>query len=91
MAGLEGHLDDMRCLESDTCHFVGNKGRLRFLTKWLMGHKDENGRKFLVKGRIKDPENCLRFEVSAAATMKNAVFGDVTQCGSCKNRRFGGT
>jgi hypothetical protein len=23
--------------------------------------------------------------------MKNGVFWDVTQCGSCKNRRFGGT
>jgi hypothetical protein len=23
--------------------------------------------------------------------MKNAVFWDVAQCGSCKNRRFGGT
>jgi hypothetical protein len=24
-------------------------------------------------------------------TFKNAVFWDVTPCGSCKNRRFGGT
>jgi hypothetical protein len=24
-------------------------------------------------------------------TLKNAVFWDVTPCGSCKNRRFGGT
>jgi hypothetical protein len=24
-------------------------------------------------------------------TMKNGVFWDVTPCGSCKNRRFGGT
>jgi hypothetical protein len=24
-----------------------------------------------------------------AVTMKNAVFWDVTPCGSCKNRRFG--
>jgi hypothetical protein len=23
--------------------------------------------------------------------MKNSVFWDVMQCGSCKNRRFGGT
>jgi hypothetical protein len=23
--------------------------------------------------------------------MKNVVFWDVTPCGSCKNRRFGGT
>jgi hypothetical protein len=33
----------------------------------------------------------LRFEVFTAVTMKNAVLWDVTQCGSCMNRRFGGT
>jgi hypothetical protein len=33
----------------------------------------------------------LRFEVFTAVTMKNGVFWDVTPCGSCKNRRFGGT
>jgi hypothetical protein len=32
-----------------------------------------------------------RFEVFTAVTMKNGVFRDVTPCGSCKNRRFGGT
>jgi hypothetical protein len=35
--------------------------------------------------------NCVRFEVFAAVTMKNGVLWDVTPCGSCKNRRFGGT
>jgi hypothetical protein len=35
--------------------------------------------------------NVLRFEVFTAVTMKNDVFWDVTLCGSCKNRRFGGT
>jgi hypothetical protein len=30
-------------------------------------------------------------EVFTALTVKNAVFWGVTQCGSCKNRRFGGT
>jgi hypothetical protein len=33
----------------------------------------------------------VRFEVFTAVTMKNGVFWDVTPCGSCKNRRFGGT
>jgi hypothetical protein len=33
----------------------------------------------------------VRFEVFMAMTMKNGVFWDVTPCGSCKNRRFGGT
>jgi hypothetical protein len=33
----------------------------------------------------------VRFEVFTAVTMKNSVFWDVTSCGSCKNRRIGGT
>jgi hypothetical protein len=33
----------------------------------------------------------IRFEVFTAVTMKNVVFWDVTLCGSCKKRRFGGT
>jgi hypothetical protein len=33
----------------------------------------------------------VRFEVFMAVTMKNAVFWDVRPCGSCKDRRFGGT
>jgi hypothetical protein len=33
----------------------------------------------------------VRFEVFTAVTMKNDVFWDVPPCGSCKNRRFGGT
>jgi hypothetical protein len=30
-------------------------------------------------------------ELRKALAVKNAVFFDVTPCGSCKNRRFGGT
>jgi hypothetical protein len=33
----------------------------------------------------------VRFEVFTAVTMENGVFWDVTPCGSCKNRHFGGT
>jgi hypothetical protein len=33
----------------------------------------------------------VRFEVFTAVTLKNGVFWDVMLCGSCKNRRFGGT
>jgi hypothetical protein len=32
----------------------------------------------------------VRLEVFTAVTIKNGVFWDVTPCGSCKNRRFGG-
>jgi hypothetical protein len=33
----------------------------------------------------------VRFEVFTAVTMKNGVFWEVTPCGSCKKRHFGGT
>jgi hypothetical protein len=33
----------------------------------------------------------VRFEVFTTVTTKNVFFWDVTPCGSCKNRRFGGT
>jgi hypothetical protein len=33
----------------------------------------------------------VRFEVFTAMTVKSGVFWDVRPCGSCKNRRFGGT
>jgi hypothetical protein len=33
----------------------------------------------------------VRFEVFTAVTMKNGVFWVVSPCGSCKNRRLGGT
>jgi hypothetical protein len=33
----------------------------------------------------------VRFEVFTVVNMKNGVFWDVTRCGSCKNRSFGGT
>jgi hypothetical protein len=33
----------------------------------------------------------LRFEVFTTVAMKNTVFWHITQCGYCKNRRFGGT
>jgi hypothetical protein len=36
-------------------------------------------------------DSFVRFEVFTAVTKKNGVFWDVTPCGSCKNRRFGGT
>jgi hypothetical protein len=35
-------------------------------------------------------KNYVRFEVFTAVTMKSGVSWDVTTCGSCKNRRFGG-
>jgi hypothetical protein len=45
----------------------------------------------LRKPQIKESLNYVKFEVSTAETMKNGVVWDVTPCGSCKNRRFGGT
>jgi hypothetical protein len=36
-------------------------------------------------------DSIISIAVSSAVTMKNAVFWDVTPCGSCKNRGFEGT
>jgi hypothetical protein len=33
----------------------------------------------------------VRFDAFTAMAVMNAVFWDVTPCGSCKERRFGGT
>jgi hypothetical protein len=38
-----------------------------------------------------DFSDSVRFGVFTAVTMKNGIFSDVAPCGSCKNRRFGGT
>jgi hypothetical protein len=40
---------------------------------------------------LTDLGGCVRFEVFTAVTMKNGVLWDVTQCGFCNNRCFGGT
>jgi hypothetical protein len=34
---------------------------------------------------------CVSFVIFTAVTIKNASFWDVTPCGSCRNRIFGGT
>jgi hypothetical protein len=41
-------------------------------------------------GPHRNVTHCVRFEAFTAVTMKNGVFWDVTPCGSCNNRRFGG-
>jgi hypothetical protein len=33
----------------------------------------------------------VRFEVFTAVAMKNGVFWNITPCGSCRHRHFGGT
>jgi hypothetical protein len=43
-----------------------------------------------LKKPVRNLWHCVRFEVFMSVTMEN-VFWDVTPCGSCKNRRFGGT
>jgi heterodisulfide reductase subunit C len=40
---------------------------------------------------MRQERHYVRFEVFTAVTMKNGVLWDVTTCGSCKNRCFGGT
>jgi hypothetical protein len=45
----------------------------------------------LSKHRSESRITGIIFDVFRAVTMKNGVFWDVTPCGSCKNRRSGGT
>jgi hypothetical protein len=40
-----------------------------------------------VSSELREAKQC-KSEVFTAVTMKNVVFGDVTPCGSCNNRRF---
>jgi hypothetical protein len=39
---------------------------------------------------LEEKEEFVKFEVFTAVTIKNAIFWNVTSCGSCKNQHFGG-
>jgi hypothetical protein len=41
--------------------------------------------------RTENTTDNVEFQIFMVVTMKNGVFWDVAPCGSCKNRRFGGT
>jgi hypothetical protein len=41
----------------------------------------------VAKFQILDRQHSVRFEVFTAVTMKNAVFWDITPCGSCNRSR----
>jgi hypothetical protein len=59
-----------------------------------VGRKQRYGNFFVAYWKLAYLTTLIRFvrsEVFTAVTMKYAVFWDVTPCGSCKNRRFGGT
>jgi hypothetical protein len=56
-------------------HFSGGRSLLQFS---VLIH--------LTQTRLRDFPHCHQ-----GNTMKNGVFWDVTPCGSCENRRFGGT
>jgi thioredoxin-related protein len=51
-----------------------------------MNKKSEN--KSLYVCMFKETDTC---EYETCENLKNAIFWDVTLCGSCKNRCFGGT
>jgi hypothetical protein len=60
------------------------------LTLWRDMPPPSSGSK-VNKARQQQTVPIVRFEVFTAVTMKKGVFWDVTPCGSCKNRSFGGT
>jgi hypothetical protein len=68
-----------------------------FLTKFIAHYYTAAGKHFTfaqLHFRVNLLSNfcySVRLVVFTAVTMKNCVFWDVTPCGACKNRRFGGT
>jgi hypothetical protein len=71
------------------------KARGRFGAVWKAQYKTDTVavKIFPIQVRIKCSRHVLyiTFEVFTTVTMKNGIIWDVTPCGSCKNRRFGGT
>jgi hypothetical protein len=48
-------------------------------------------KKYKLLGSDETMTELVRFEVFTVVTMNSGVFWDVMPCGSCRNRRFGGT
>jgi hypothetical protein len=65
------------------------EGKLQYEIKGER-HKIRNRRKMKITERIGTKKLERKME-GKSAKLKNGVFWDVTPCGSCKNRRFGGT
>jgi hypothetical protein len=71
---------------------VTSKTRIKNLTRARNEIlKGETLNDTVVRQRIKLSALFLRAGIFTAVTMKYAVFWNVTPCGSCKNRCFGGT
>jgi hypothetical protein len=78
---------DSGCVRED-CRASGDESETKSLA-----HPRECSRQGTSAGGETPGRNrkSVKFEVFTAVTVKNAVFWDVTACGSCKNRSFGGT
>jgi hypothetical protein len=62
-------------------------------TEFSISHRHEALKSYTLRLRYRAQaiNFLVRFDVSMAVTVKNAVFGDVTPLGSCNNRSFRGT
>jgi hypothetical protein len=90
---LEGFI---RAYESQSCLW-----RIKYKDYHDMGKRDAAYDILLKIYRLIDPNankeavvkkiNTFRINYIREKKLKNGVFWDVTPCGSCKNRRFGGT
>jgi hypothetical protein len=63
--------------------FLADKSDIISMDSWETDH----GLARIQAGRVPEVLTALTTKI----TLKNGVFWDVTPCGSCKNRRFGGT
>jgi hypothetical protein len=75
--------DPERKEESENGHFRGCTDRGRHLRPTC----ESLGQRQLRTSPVSIPD----MATETYSLMKNGVFWDVTPCGSCKNRRFGGT
>jgi hypothetical protein len=62
-------------------------GSLQISARYFHLQKSRLDTQYVIQTQWHKVLNYVTFEIFTAVTMKNAVFWDVTSCGSCKNRR----
>jgi hypothetical protein len=92
MCGRTGLLEQnqSRCGEHINGYAAAGVAAIR-LSHWCVPGNERCAYRGTLMGVHKIWTVNVRFEVFTAVTMKNGVFWVVMPCGSCKNRRFGGT
>jgi hypothetical protein len=71
----------------------GEEGKTKYkaLLNYAVGTKTIGKKRMILYVEDNATYSALAHITIEQLTVKNGVFWDVTSCGSCKNRRFGGT